>query len=506
MNLLISLIEKAKTSKGIIFIIFWLSILLSLLYFPFKQPLLNADGGIFVFLSQIIARGDSLYENSGIRYTPLTFIISGLGMKIGAIFSIPTFFVPRILGVICASLISSLIYLVSFRIYKNKLIGIIGAGLFLSIPLAVRTSSQGLEPKLLVAMFFLLGFLFIQKKRYFYTGLFFSMAAMAWQPAVILLISFGIYQILLLLFFKENHFNFYNISRFFIGIFVGTLPVLFYLIITNSFDDFIMVTFKLGSATAKEAAGRQNHFLWVLQSFRFIKVLSIMSLLGIIFCFCLIPIRYKVISESVKKGFLFLFTTTVLWCIFSSYYFQARQDLLHIIPLFAIWPLFIIYLLFAFNKLYLKVGAIIIVMLFIVSNFGLGINNNLKNLELFNLQMQNNVINELEIEVESENILAIGYLEYYILKNKKAPTRYTKYCRPVVIRQMNYIEQDDACKKVTNRLISTKPKGVILSTNKNKSICKCLKNVEKILMDKPLKTFRIKGRKYNIYKTIYTDI
>ncbi|NNF76224.1 MAG: hypothetical protein HKN00_13650, partial [Flavobacteriaceae bacterium] len=186
------------------------------------------------------------------------------------------------------------------------------------------------EPKLWVLLFSILGMQAFYNQKWFLTGLFFCLAAMSWQVAVVSLFAC----FLCLPWRSERLWK--SLTRLAAGVLSGIIPIVLYLTITNQWVDFwdLAVLRKLvveGEQVGESPLswirkGIYPHFL--LEGFHFL-----LSLGGIVVVFInMIRKKGPGKNSSENRFLIFLIIYSIFWSGFNTLDFQSAADLLPLIP------------------------------------------------------------------------------------------------------------------------------------------------------------------------------
>ena len=220
-----------RTNIGFVFWFFFGILSTLLFYQPFEQPIFE-DRAYLLYMSQVVYRGDALYEATTFGYTPLSTIIVGYVMKVGSLLSLNTILSARIIGLFVYGVLCGSFFVLCKSVFHRRIGTLIACVLFCGLGYIQIVSSINAEPKLWVLLFSILGIHFYNKNHWFFVGLFFSFAAMSWHVAVISLFVSAV-----MLPWKSKTW-FSSVYKLMLGVIAGILPVLCYLQLTNGWLDF----------------------------------------------------------------------------------------------------------------------------------------------------------------------------------------------------------------------------------------------------------------------------
>ncbi|GAA3522533.1 hypothetical protein GCM10022393_41400 [Aquimarina addita] len=413
----IPLIIYDKTNIGFVFW-FLIGILITIIFYqPFEQPVIS-DRAYLLYMSQVVFRGDPLYNSTTFGYTPLASILVGGFMKLGTLFSLNTIESARISGILLYGGICGSVFIMSKTLFNDRRTTYIACILFCGLGYIQILSGIHAEAKLWVLLFSVLGIYFFNKEKWLWTGLIFSLAAMSWHVAVVSLFACA-----MVLPFRTKKFL-PAFTSLMTGVFIGVLPVLLYLLFTDGWIDFwnqaIIRKLKIEGASVGESpflwikSGIYPHF--ILESLHFIFGF----LGGIIAVYVLLRNRKAQINDPFsKRTVLFLLCYSVLWAIFNSLDFQTNIDLLPLIPPVIIFGTY--FIKYVLDKIHQKGIIIVVSIIFITYNFFDAITYELP----FVYKEQLAVIRELKEKYD--RLFVIDFEEYYVLQETPMPTKFMRY-------------------------------------------------------------------------------
>ncbi len=193
---------------------------------------LFVDSAYFVYHGRLVASGVPLYEATIYGYGPY-------GPMVSAAFELLFSWVPgidpvqaqRLGGVVVYGSILVLIFQSAERVFVSRRIALCAAFAWLSLLFPWMASSISLEPKLLVAAASLFWLLAVSAQRWLVTGFWAAFAGLSWQPAVLLAPAGALAAIVLTRRVQP-------ILRLCGGVFLGTLPAVLYLTLTDQWAPF----------------------------------------------------------------------------------------------------------------------------------------------------------------------------------------------------------------------------------------------------------------------------
>ena len=395
---------------------FWFCMGIFILFFfrPFQQPLMF-DRAFLVYMSQVVSRGDFLYDSTPFGYTPLSTIVVGYLMRAGQAFSLNTIEVARITGIVCYGLCSGSIFLMCRALFKDQISPFIGAFLFCGIAFIPMIAGVNAEPKIWVLLGSVLGIYACIKGKWGWSGLWFSIAAMSWHVAVISVLATGLTILL-----TAKQYRWIGFFRFSFGVFMGTVPVLLYLWATDGWIGFWdqAVVRKLvvegknlgddplfwmleGSATlltdVLHMVGGFLGFVWLLY-IRFVRRESAD------------PIRSRTIQD-------YLIIYTVLWAIFNTLEYQGAPDLIPLIPVLVVYVTLLLVRFRPRRRIYAYVfgGLLVLYNWFDALTYSLP------------YTYQDQVATVQAVEKQYGSPFVIGHEAHYTVLERPMPTKFMRY-------------------------------------------------------------------------------
>ena len=317
--------------------LFAVGLLVPLFYIARGQPIMG-DRAYFVYMGQVVYHGEALYAATTFGYTPYGPLLAACTMHLGAALDLSTYTCPRFGGMLVSALSAMLIYLV-VRSATGKWEAAMIAGLiYTGFGLASAVLAANLEPKLCIAMFTLAAARSLQLKAYLALGICCAVTAMFWQPAVIVTVAMGV---IVLLQLHGRSIRWREGTHFTLGILLGVIPALIYLITETQVTEFIGQAIDRKAETHLDGLGSKP-FYWLatgLLSFRSEALFLILGAVGFGTVMLKLFRKGKVqllryLRHSRNGGILLL---TLSWAAVNSLEFQGWDDFFPILPLIAFW-------------------------------------------------------------------------------------------------------------------------------------------------------------------------
>ncbi len=323
---------------------FFLAVTFVLITSPFEAPIWG-DEAYLLYMSQVIFRGEGVYNTTTFGYTPLCPLIAGYTMQIiDLVFGeVDTIFVSRVLGIILYGFIITSFFKLVKKIYDNRLISYLVTVFFLGISFLHLLSSTNFDPKMLALLFQLAGIYSLIKNKYLSGGVFLALSAMCWQPMVI-----NCFAVTVFIFTGNSKIGkkFSLLIQLTMGVAIGTLPVVGYISLTNQWQAFWnqAVIRKVGVEGSELF---DEPFRWLYKGIysNFINE-SILLVLGGLGFLLIVILGFKGILTSTfneRTPYIrLLIIITLFWSLFNSMEFQDAIDLIPMIPIILIWSGFLL--------------------------------------------------------------------------------------------------------------------------------------------------------------------
>ncbi len=149
------------------------------------------DYSIYLYSGQRMAEGIPPYASVFDHKGPLSPMLAGLGVMVSHQLSWDDVHTVRLIFFATACLAVVAVYLLGNSVFRSQMAGFFGALTFLGFYAYAQAAGSGPEPKTPMVLFETLSLLFTVQKRWFWAGLWGSLAFLVWQPtAVFLLVTF----------------------------------------------------------------------------------------------------------------------------------------------------------------------------------------------------------------------------------------------------------------------------------------------------------------------------
>lgn len=314
------------------FILLILSMIIMTLY-GFDGKLMNLASN-YIYAGTQMMHGVPPYQSIFNQTGPVTPLLSGIIIYIGNLLGMDSIIFSRI----CYSLISSIGFVIFFwlifDLFHSKYLALISFFILLNFHHFIqRSSCLGPEKKVLLVFLIISCFYLLNVKKHFLLGISTSLAILTWQPAGILPIAYFVS-----IFISKDKNQKQTLIIYLLGILFCTFFISLYFYLTHSFKDMLDGTlfFNLfyNQRPSKGWLYPIQQFVNIFhQSFPFSFFLIFVGFIILFF----MPIigNFKNISLNqffTNPIFCFIYTTFLLFLIFSFHDFQGIPDAFIFIP------------------------------------------------------------------------------------------------------------------------------------------------------------------------------
>ena len=140
------------------------------------------DYSIYLYSGQRMGEGIPPYASIFDHKGPLSPMIAGFGVMLSGVFGWDDVHTVRLVFYATACLAVMAIYLLGKSVFRSQEAGLLASLTFLGFYAYAQAATSGPEPKTPIVLFEALCLLFATQKRWFWSGLFGSLAFLVWQP------------------------------------------------------------------------------------------------------------------------------------------------------------------------------------------------------------------------------------------------------------------------------------------------------------------------------------
>jgi len=140
------------------------------------------DYSIYLYSGQRMAEGVPPYVSVFDHKGPFSPMLAGLGVTLSQLLSWDDVYTVRLVFYAAGCLAVLAVYLLGKSVFRSQTAGFFSALTFLGFYAYAQAASSGPEPKTPMVLFEALCLLFATQKRWFWSGLFGSLALLVWQP------------------------------------------------------------------------------------------------------------------------------------------------------------------------------------------------------------------------------------------------------------------------------------------------------------------------------------
>jgi len=154
---------------------------------------LAGDDAQYMYSAQQMIRGVPIYNSIWIAKGPVMPMIAGAGVFAASLLGTDDLLTVRALFLVISCLTAVAIYLLSDSLFRSRRIGVLSALIFIGFLGFGKHACSGPRPKTPMLLFVVLCLWLLTRRRWFWAGIFSSLAVLTWQPT-------GVYVVATLLF------------------------------------------------------------------------------------------------------------------------------------------------------------------------------------------------------------------------------------------------------------------------------------------------------------------
>jgi hypothetical protein len=140
------------------------------------------DYSIYLYSGQRVAEGVPPYVGVFDHKGPLSPLIAGFGVMLSGVLNMDDVYAVRLVFYATACLAVVAVYLLGKDVFRSQEAGLFAAFTFLGFYAYAQPATSGPEPKTPMVLFQTLSLWLATQKRWFWSGLFGSLALLVWQP------------------------------------------------------------------------------------------------------------------------------------------------------------------------------------------------------------------------------------------------------------------------------------------------------------------------------------
>ncbi|GAB5527802.1 MAG: hypothetical protein Roseis2KO_56740 [Roseivirga sp.] len=473
---------------------FLISIIALLFINPFEQAIWG-DRAYLIYISQTVFRELGVYESTPYGYTPLANLLSGGVMLLinWVNGSVDTIIVSRVLGIFLYAGIVTSLFKLAVQAFESKRSANLVCIAFMSFYFYMQMAAINFEPKYLALLFEIWAVQSFIKSKTFRSGLFFSLAAMCWQPMVLNCLALVP---LILMIHGINKKSLLALTHFSLGVLLGTTPCLLYLYFTNDWIDFWNQAVLRKVALEGEVLF-ESPFDWLRKVFmtnlKPDALILAIGFSGLLLVLVNKKFRIPILNFTSKKPLTWnvLLIISFAWVIFNSLEFQAPLDFLPMLPFI------ILFMVSLFHQWIqgLSFPKYVLVLLCFV---GYGFYDFLVPNPRITYSEQKALISD--IKGRYEDPFVINFEEYYVLEEKPLPTNYIRYA--VFEDYLINKNEINGCAAILDKVASQKPRAIISKTTRDSKmsiIGDCGQKIIDAFSSGKVSSFKISMGKGNLF-------
>lgn len=445
---------------------------LSAIAIAILQPLdipIWGDRAYLMYASQVIFRGEALYEATTLGYTPLAPLVAGYFMKgLAALgINVDTVLTLRCLGLFTFSFITGSLFVLAQSVFKEKKLAHLVALMFSGLGFLLYTSAANFEPKMLALACQIWGLYFVIRRKWLVAGILMAFTAMCWQPMVIN--CFGVALYLVFVSRKANDF-FPAFGLLCLGVALGTLPSLIYIMGTDTWGDFWLQAV-VRKSDQEGGVLFNKPFRWILRfilpHYKAEAAIILLGYLGTAFALVMLVRKrgLQVKAFGSTQAILLFVILFGFWALFSTMEFQGSYDGTPMLPMLLIFGAALFWQVA--QRWYTPIRwSIFMSLMAIYAHFDLFMPK-----YAMTYSEQKAWIETLH--EEWGDAFTMLFEEFYVLREEPLPTKYLRYASydDYLIDRV----EAEGCQTIIDQIGETRPKALIMfySNAPNGSIGLC---------------------------------
>ncbi len=299
------------------------------------------DDSVFVYAGQQLAKGVPPYVSVFQPKTPASAFVAGFAASFANHLGFNDILTIRVTFFIISCLAAVTLHLLGSTLFKSHKVGFLAAFVFVGFWGFGRHAASGPRPKTLMVLFQILALLLTTRRKWFWAGMFGSLAFLTWQPTVVyplLTISLAFMQ-------AEGRERIKNLIRAISGFLSPVIVICTYFLYRGALDEFVTdaILFPIYYLERQSSSLSDRIFrIFDIIIFRkggyssmAIPILFGLSMMGLLYVW---RIRAqggisRFISNDLFAAFLLSFPAPVIW---STIDFQGYPDFYVFLPYAAI--------------------------------------------------------------------------------------------------------------------------------------------------------------------------
>jgi len=193
------------------------------------------DDSVFVYTGQQLAKGVPPYVSIFQPKTPAWAFVIGCAASFANQFGFNDLLTIRVTFLIISCLAAVTLYLLGSTLFKSHKVGILAAFVFVGFWGFGRHAASGPRAKTLVVLFQILALLLTTRRKWFWAGMFGSLASLTWQPTVV----YPLLTIFLAFMQGKGQERTKNLIRAVSGFLSPVIVICTYFLYQNALDEFV---------------------------------------------------------------------------------------------------------------------------------------------------------------------------------------------------------------------------------------------------------------------------
>ena len=395
---------------------FLLGTIVWLLYHPFEQPI-EGDRAYLVYMAQAVGRGQNLYHDTPLGYTPLGPLVGGTAIALvkAVLPQASSITILRLVGFMGYLGLVASVFGLGLRLFQQRWQAHLLTLLFLGLAYPSVMATVNFESKLLGMLFTLWGCWALLARRWFWAGVFAALALLCWQIFGMVGLVFGLF----LLFTRQYR----ALAPMAGGAALGMLVLVGYLYFSNAWVPFWEQTLLRKVMEEGEVLG-ESPWLWPYRAWFPYFVTDSAAVASMVLGLFVAVGRYLRRTTTPDTFFasreakLLMVLGTLCWTCWNSLEFQSSADLIPSLIFYLVWGTYLLHLIYPSIKALwaqrLFWGVLVAVSFWDVVGYR----------PAFTYSEEKALISELTKQYEA--VFTVEFEPYFVLQELPMPTKFVR--------------------------------------------------------------------------------
>ena len=197
---------------------------------------LAGDDAQYMYSAQQMIRGVPIYSSIWIAKGPVMPMIAGAGVFAASLLGTDDLLTVRVLFLVISCLTAVAVYLLGDSLFRSRRIGVLSALIFIGFLGFGKHACSGPRPKTPMLLFVVLCLWLLTRRRWFWAGIFSSLAVLTWQPAGVYVVATSLFAFI---WSDAGSKRRRNLATAMAGVLLPLLAVSIYFLVMGNFPQFM---------------------------------------------------------------------------------------------------------------------------------------------------------------------------------------------------------------------------------------------------------------------------